>query len=664
MAWGQPSYRDALCPACAPSAGASAEPSKIEAARDSQLSSTTDNPTRDSIELVWRQLQQLNAYFDFRLSKQKLSDLARCDVLPEIEHSLGLSPVELYTQTYSISCLALITATSPATRSRDASNASNAPDAMSTPLLGQFLVAINGFVKAGNAAQLADYLVIEPPFNQQYQTMIQELRQVYPKGKEQLLEAKCQHSLAGADGWSNFIRFMGQYLAYLRDVSLEQSKYLDTYEHLLDLQSKANSALAQGASGNLILETVITNAKLLCRLAIGLDRKPELMAHLTAGGAGADDSGGQRETLPERAANTVRSAFVTCLNDRSESVNDKPKGKQLGIYTLANLCLKILFQCRKTRNATQIFENISNAAPPITAYAKSQRVTYLYYLGRFLFQNSHFYRAQLALQHAYDESPTRPQCIKQRRLILVYLTASNVILGRFPSAALLDRPEAHDFRQHFLPLCAAIRQGDLRLFNQHLDPSSPRADWFLRFRIFFQLRNRCEVLVWRSLARKAFQLCGTRPPPDSRVAAQLDLAALIAALASLSPPDDGYADPDFDGAGPHNASSSTDYQALDVLAVESLLSSLIDQGLVSGYVAHERRKLAILGAHRTDGDPVRAGFPNVWAVIRRRCGGSGDVPGWKKENPKPPGAQPPVFGGPGPGMVVNLSGVKAVGAFG
>ena len=270
---------------------------------------------------------------------------------------------------------------------------------------------------------------------------------------------------------------MAQYLAYLRDVSADQSEYLKTYELLGELQGKANSAFQHPSLGWLMLRTVVTCAKLVCRLAIGLDRRPELLRIAERGGAGGVD-GGQKETLPEKAANTIRVAFTTALNNRSGSLTGldaagKPEGKKKGIYSLATLCLKILFQCRKTRNATQIFDFISSSAPPLSAYPRSQRVTYLYYLGRFLFQNSHFYRAQAALQRAYDESPAHDACIKQRRLILIYLLASNLITGRFPTPELLSRPEAHGLSERFLPLCLAIRSGNLAAFHQHLDLFSP-----------------------------------------------------------------------------------------------------------------------------------------------------------------------------------------------
>lgn len=553
---------------------------------------------------------------------------------------------------------------------------------MATPLLGQFLVAINGFIQARNEEALAEWMALEPPFNDHYQGMIRELKQSFPKGSEDALERKCSQTLRAAvegdDGspWTTFVKFMVQYLSYLRDVSADVSRYLETYDLLSELQQRANSALNHGTLGHLILPVVVGTAKLVCRLAIGLDKQPELIAHMRSARSGGGEEGGARETLPERAANILRQAFVTCLNDRESGIQKgQPWGKKRGIYIIANLCLKILFQCRKTRNATQIFENIYNLSPPLSAYPKRERVTYLYYLGRYLFQNSHFYRAQLALQYAYDESPARPDCSRQRRHLLIYLIACNIILGRFPSQHAFNRPEAQGLRERFLPLCRAIQQGDLAAFHGHLSFDGPHTDWFLHFRILLQLRNRCEVLVWRSLVRRTWQFNGVAPPPGTNRAPTISLTDIMAAFKfsethnpslslSLAVPDtekgreekEDYTDPDF-----INTPYGYDPDPYDLTAIESKLVSLIDQGLISGYVAHRLARFCITGAQKKGGDVVRAGFPTPWAVLRSRVErlGEGDVPGWKMEEGFAGAA-----GRMGEGMVVHLSGARAVGAVG
>jgi len=428
---------------------------------------------------------------------------------------------------------------------------------------------------------------------------------------------------------------------------------------------KANSALTHQSLGITILPTVVSYSKMLSRLAIGLDKQPHLIAHLIPKPSSGDDSG-PRETLPERAANILRQAFVTCLNDRSGNSpngigrDGQPEGKKRGIYTIANLCLKILFACRKTRGAAQIFDNIYNQSPPLTAFPKSERVAYLYYLGRFLWANSHFYRAAMALQRAYDECHAR--CLKQRRLILIYLVSANLVCGRFPSTQLLSRPEARGLRERFAPLCRAIAKGDICSFREILSPGSAEYGWFSFYRIDLQLKNRCEVYVWRSLVRKCFLLCGDAGNPEQRKAPTLDLNALVALfrwqelkwLEASGQAQAVWVDPDFEGLEDIDTTSDEARGLPDMTSIVSKMSSLIHQDFLNGYLSLKMQKFAIQGA-RTRGAVV-AGFPNVWRTIQARS--DGEVPGWKQEMKTGGAFSRPQFG---PGQVVNLSGAKPVG---
>lgn len=83
---------------------------------------------------------------------------------------------------------------------------------------------------------------------------------------------------------------------------------------------------------------------------MGLDRRPDLIAHLLRlEGRSDQDEALERVTLVERSANVVREAFIKCLTDRSGTpgTQGKPEGKRVGIYLMANLCLKLLFQVRR-----------------------------------------------------------------------------------------------------------------------------------------------------------------------------------------------------------------------------------------------------------------------------------------------------------------------------
>ena len=103
--------------------------------------------------------------------------------------------------------------------------------------------------------------------------------------------------------------------------------------------------------GVIILPTALYLSKVLAKLAMGLDRRPELIAHILRMEGNADnDEAAEKVTLVEQSANVVREAFIKCLTDRSGASGStgKPEGKRKGIYLMANLCLKLLFQVRRS----------------------------------------------------------------------------------------------------------------------------------------------------------------------------------------------------------------------------------------------------------------------------------------------------------------------------
>lgn len=113
------------------------------------------------------------------------------------------------------------------------------------------------------------------------------------------------------------------------------------------LDSQCVLALGDSQMGVIVLPTVLYLSKVLAKLAMGLDRRPDLIALLLRleSRSGQDESI-EKVTLVEKSANVVREAFIKCLTDRSGTpgVQGKPDGRRIGIYLMANLCLKLLFQ--------------------------------------------------------------------------------------------------------------------------------------------------------------------------------------------------------------------------------------------------------------------------------------------------------------------------------
>jgi hypothetical protein len=305
-------------------------------------------------------------------------------------------------------------------------------------------------------------------------------------------------------------------------------------------------------------------------------------------------------------------------------------------------------------------------------YSDKQRVTFLYYLGRFFFSNNHFYRAQLCLQSAYEQC--HRQFLQQKRLILIYLITTNIILGRFPTLKLLARPEANGLLEKFTPIMQAIRKGDLVAFKRALGPESGNERWFFEKGVLLPLITRCDVLVWRSLARRVFLLTYQFPSDlTSRKAATLDLLDLVGAAQYCQKILEGWQKPPSSHPGkmhpnamflkqpdlqppPGGVKNLYSHQGTifgnltpDLQEIESIIASLIQQGLLYGFISHAQGKFAIIGA-KQKGGPLNAGFPTVWTVLKARAENewrADDVPGWVKTERKD---------GMG-GTVINLTGI-------
>jgi nuclear mRNA export protein PCID2/THP1 len=313
-----------------------------------------------------------------------------------------------------------------------------------------------------------------------------------------------------------------------------------------------------------------------------------------------------------------------------------------------------------------IFVNISTNSPPLSLYPAAQRVTFLYYLGRFNLANNHYLRAAHCLQEAYLQTPAA--LVSHRGTILSYLVPCNLLLGRFPSAALMQRPEARPLAPVFVPLCAAVRTGDFVRFQAHL---AAHEAWLLDKGLLLPLAHRLRPLLWRALGRRTFLLTYVAPTDaSSRRAATLDLHHLHAVAVYLQRRLEGWLP--ATGAMGHRPrpphvnpllmkavkNSVQDPGDTTVVAppggprklrpnegiiwgnadvtfddVEMMVATLVQQGLMHGFVAHGQGRFAIIGA-KAKGSPVLAGWPNVWQVIRDRRHDDDfdpdEVPGWVK----------------------------------
>jgi hypothetical protein len=79
-----------------------------------------------------------------------------------------------------------------------------------------------------------------------------------------------------------------------------------------------------------------------------LDKRPDLTRRMRKM-SNIDQGGETRKSLVEGTAESIQRAFTMCLTERSTNRNGvgrdgKPEGKKVGIYSFANLVLKLLVQ--------------------------------------------------------------------------------------------------------------------------------------------------------------------------------------------------------------------------------------------------------------------------------------------------------------------------------
>lgn len=309
-----------------------------------------------------------------------------------------------------------------------------------------------------------------------------------------------------------------------------------------------------------------------------------------------------------------------------------------------------------------LLTQIENQAPLLQLYPAAQRVTFLYYLGRYWFSNNHFLRAAHCLEGAYLQTPRHAQCTSHRSKILTFLIPCNILLGCFPSTTLLNKPECAGLAPVFGPLCLSIKAGDFVGFQNHLQKHET---WLFEKGILLPLTHKLRPQLWRCLARKTFLLT-YEPPTDatSRRAATLNLSDLqvlatymqrrlegwlpsnpshrpgaeinkllvksIKNATGPSPEDSTLSPPP---GGPKklrpNEGLVWGNKGITFEDVELMVAELVQQGLMHGFVAHGQGRFAIIGA-KTKG-AVLAGWPTVWAAVKGRYEGEfeyDEVPGW------------------------------------
>ncbi|KAG8933598.1 hypothetical protein FRC02_011520 [Tulasnella sp. 418] len=210
---------------------------------------------------------------------------------------------------------------------------------------------------------------------------------------------------------------------------------------------------------------------------------------------------------------------------------------------------------------------------------KAQVVEYRYWVGRYRLLQNEPREARELLQLAFDQCPNSS---RNKRQILIYLTAASIPSGYLPHPMLLYR---FDLAEPFLPLINAIRSCNAHAYRSHLNDLR-WMEWFSKHEILFGLKECGDVLIWRGVIKKLFRVqyptaiegmstppitFGQPAPADQKPERKYLHYSHIAAALRIS-----YRDASWDNDD-----------------AENVVMCLIEQGYMAGFIRHSNQTVGL-----------------------------------------------------------------------
>ncbi|KAI1875163.1 hypothetical protein JX265_004221 [Neoarthrinium moseri] len=261
----------------------------------------------------------------------------------------------------------------------------------------------------------------------------------------------------------------------------------------------------------------------------------------------------------EDCARQLNRIFNTCLSDRAPLA----ESRKWGIYYAINLLFKTYFKLNSaslSKNVLKVLSAGRGDMPDFDSFPKSQRVTFKYYEGVLAFLEENYVEAEKHLTLAWQMC--HRDATRNLELILTYLIPCHLLTTHtLPSAKLLE--PFPRLQKLFLKLAVAIKEGDLRAFDQALTDGE---DEFVKRRIYLTLERGRDIAL-RNLLRKVFLAGGFAEAKEGEAPVRRTRVPVAEFSAAMK----------LSGG-----------EELDADEVECLLANMIYKNLMKGYIAHER----------------------------------------------------------------------------
>jgi len=281
---------------------------------------------------------------------------------------------------------------------------------------------------------------------------------------------------------------------------------------------------------------------------------------------------GERSML-EIAADLYMQAFRTCVADNRADIGST---KRWGILFITNQLFKIYFMINKLHLLKPLLRAVDQCDLK-DRFPLSQRVTYKFFQGRkALFENDYVSATdclEFAFTHCHKGST------QNKRQILLYLIPVKLIKGSLPTLEFLQE---HLLDGMFGGIVNSMKSGDLELFDKTLEDNMQE---LVRNRILLAV-EKLRVVVQRTLFKKIHAIIGSEMEATARANGEdAEKAKNKSNLLPLKALHDALADYE-------NTVREND-DLLDKTETECIVSALIANGYMKGYIAHAHEKVVM-----------------------------------------------------------------------
>ncbi|KAK4156909.1 hypothetical protein C8A00DRAFT_30231 [Chaetomidium leptoderma] len=260
----------------------------------------------------------------------------------------------------------------------------------------------------------------------------------------------------------------------------------------------------------------------------------------------------------EDCARVLSRVFTACQSDRAPL----EESRKWGSYYLANLLLKTYFKL----NSTSLSKNIMNSLfaggkdmPDLSAFPKSQQVTFKYHQGVLAFLEENYVAAEQHLTDAWNNC--HKDAVRNKERILTYLIPCRLIKDHMlPTEKLLAQYPR--LQKLFLPICRCIKRGELHNFDLALQEGE---DELVKRRIYLTL-ERGRDLALRNLLRKVFIARGFEEAKEGEKPARRSRVPVTEFAAAIS---------------------LGSQERIDNDEVECLLANMIYKNHMKGYISRQ-----------------------------------------------------------------------------